>query len=109
MTGQRAHAIYFPNGSPTTATSATYTIYDVNGDGTYGNQVSSSDIPITSQAQSAISTDASWKNGAIAYAGKTYTGNGSSPFISTGKNPPLKSGTKYYQTLDIMGNKAYLI
>lgn len=109
MTGQRAHAIYFPNGSPTTATSATYTIYDVNGDGTYGNQISNSDISITSQAQSAISTDATWKNGVIAYAGKTYTGNGSAPFISTGKNPPLKSGAKYYQMLDVMNNKAYLI
>ncbi len=109
MTGGLAHAIYFPNNNPTTASTAKYSVYTIDSSGNYGDQVTSQDISLVPKDKATAKTDATWKDGAIVYNSNTYSGTGSSYYVATGTNPSLPKGTKYYQYLDLSANKAYLI
>ena len=87
--------IYF-SGNPTSATSGTYFTFQLNSSAQPSGK--SADKKITIGTQVTIPTGtASWSGVDILYDGHTYTGKDGGPRISTGSNPDLTSGMKYYQ------------
>jgi hypothetical protein len=110
LSGGEAYSLNFPSNNPSTATSAVYSVYDIDAAGNYGNLVTTKTISITPQSKTTTTTDATWKNGNLVYNSQTYTGNaGSSALISSGSNPSIPSGDQYFEYIDNANDKAYII
>ena len=86
--------IYFPDTSK--QDSATYTSFTINSGGNWGSKAADTTISIATKA--AIPTgNAGWSGDTITYQGNSYVGDKGAPLISSGTNPGLPSGTKYYE------------
>lgn len=111
--GGNDHIITFAAGTNvSTATTAEYRVYSVDRSLNYSaNPIISSTIPIVPKntGSSSNSKTAVWENGALIYEGNSYTGQNGSFRTSDGTNPPLASGSKYYQYLSSDSKKAYLL
>lgn len=87
--------IYF-SGDPASATAGTYFTFQLDSSAQPSNK--SADTQITVSKQVTIPAgSASWNGANILYNNQTYTGKDGGPRISTGSNPDLPSGVKYYQ------------
>lgn len=100
----QASIIYFPGGSEATATSAKFEQYEYLRGSRYGAKISEKQLTITPQAQAPASTDATWSGSDLVFGGRTYTGNGGSPYVADGSIPNLPTGAKYYRSVDAPGS-----
>jgi hypothetical protein len=113
LSGANDHIITFPSGTNiATATSADYRVFSVDRSLNYSaNPIISSTISIVPQNTGSSSNNqtAVWENGVLIYEGNHYEGQNGTFRTSDGTNPPLASGSKYYQYLSTSTKKAYLI
>lgn len=96
----RNSIIYFaPGVTMAKADSALHAVYEIDGSGKYGRLLSGpTAIPIIPKDKSPSAVQAGWNGNDLQYDGKTFEGNGSAPWTSTGGSPPkLPNNSQYYQ------------